>query len=111
MNPSASNFSQNSELRTQNLELDTAYIKEIFPSIQGEGLLAGQRHVFLRFCDCNLTCDYCDTDFSRTEQCVVYQDAFGKIKSRLSNPLPVHDVISILNDFRDDPRTVVLTGG
>ena len=38
-------------------------IKEIFNSIQGEGLYLGQLHTFIRFCFCNLNCKYCDTDF------------------------------------------------
>lgn len=38
-------------------------IKEIFTSIQGEGPYVGQKHIFVRFCRCNLNCKYCDTDF------------------------------------------------
>ena len=38
-------------------------IKEIFTSIQGEGLWVGERHIFVRFCKCNLNCAFCDTDF------------------------------------------------
>ncbi len=40
------------------------YIKEIFSSIQGEGLYVGQKHIFVRFCKCNLNCKFCDTDFN-----------------------------------------------
>lgn len=40
-----------------------AKIKEIFPSIQGEGLIIGCKQLFIRFCGCNLKCSYCDTDF------------------------------------------------
>lgn len=36
-------------------------VKEIFTSIQGEGLWAGTPMVFLRFSGCNLRCDFCDT--------------------------------------------------
>ncbi len=39
-------------------------IKEIFSSIQGEGCYLGQKHVFVRFCKCNLACKFCDTDFN-----------------------------------------------
>ena len=39
-------------------------IKEIFTSIQGEGLYVGEKQIFVRFCRCNLACNYCDTDFS-----------------------------------------------
>ena len=40
-----------------------AKIKEIFSSIQGEGLFVGVKQIFVRFCACNLNCNYCDTDF------------------------------------------------
>lgn len=42
----------------------STYIKEIFTSIQGEGPYIGEKHIFVRFCKCNLKCDYCDTDFN-----------------------------------------------
>jgi len=49
-------------------------VKEIFLTLQGEGMQAGRRAVFLRFSGCNLwsgreadraeaQCDFCDTDF------------------------------------------------
>lgn len=43
--------------------MQNTYIKEIFSSIQGEGLYVGQKHIFVRFCKCNLACKFCDTDF------------------------------------------------
>ncbi len=42
-----------------------ANVIEIFSSIQGEGLFAGQMHRFVRFSGCNLKCCYCDTPESR----------------------------------------------
>ena len=36
-------------------------IIEIFTSIQGEGPYIGVKQLFIRFCGCNLKCDYCDT--------------------------------------------------
>lgn len=39
-------------------------IKEIFSSIQGEGPYIGYKQLFIRFCNCNLKCNYCDTNFS-----------------------------------------------
>jgi organic radical activating enzyme len=40
---------------------DSAQLVEIFASIQGEGLYAGQPQVFLRLAGCPLRCRYCDT--------------------------------------------------
>jgi len=53
-------------------------VKEIFLTLQGEGVQTGRRAVFLRFAGCNLwsgreqdraaaTCRFCDTDFVGTD--------------------------------------------
>ena len=42
-------------------------IVEIFHSVQGEGFHTGIPHVFIRFGNCNLRCDWCDTDFMTFE--------------------------------------------
>lgn len=42
---------------------NSAKIKEVFASIQGEGPYIGAKQLFIRFCNCNLRCHYCDTDF------------------------------------------------
>lgn len=44
-----------------------AHIKEIFTSVQGEGPYIGIKQLFIRFCGCNLKCDYCDTLGSQIE--------------------------------------------
>lgn len=46
----------------------SAKIAEIFDSIQGEGPYIGYRQLFIRFCGCNLLCDYCDTEFDKGEE-------------------------------------------
>lgn len=53
-------------------------VKEIFPTLQGEGFNTGRAAVFCRFAGCNLwsgreedrtraACDFCDTDFVGTD--------------------------------------------
>ena len=48
------------------LTVNRVNIKEIFTSIQGEGPYIGCRQLFVRFCGCNLSCKYCDTDYNAT---------------------------------------------
>lgn len=47
-------------------------IKEIFSSIQGEGPYVGYKQLFIRFCNCNLKCNYCDTEFSSNDNFYEY---------------------------------------
>ena len=42
-------------------------IVEIFHSVQGEGFHTGIPHVFIRFGNFNLRCEWCDTDFMTFE--------------------------------------------
>ncbi len=37
-----------------------ARISEIFSSLQGEGTHVGERHIFIRFEECHMHCQYCD---------------------------------------------------
>jgi 7-carboxy-7-deazaguanine synthase len=39
----------------------TAFIDEIFSSVQGEGPRIGERHIFVRFQGCHIRCRFCDT--------------------------------------------------
>lgn len=46
-------------------------IAEIFDSIQGEGTYMGLPATFIRFAECNLSCSFCDTDFTKKEELTV----------------------------------------
>jgi 7-carboxy-7-deazaguanine synthase len=43
---------------------DVLRVNEIFYSIQGEGLRAGEPCVFVRMTGCGLRCSYCDTEYA-----------------------------------------------
>ncbi len=45
------------------------HINEIFYSLQGEGAHVGRASVFVRFAQCNLACNFCDTKFAHVMYC------------------------------------------
>jgi len=66
-------------------------VKEFFTSIQGEGPYVGYKQLFIRFCRCNLNCNYCDTDFRKNEKTLDYtpQELFTSVAPLLNN---IHSV-------------------
>lgn len=87
-------------------------VKEMFLTLQGEGVRAGRRAVFLRFAGCNLwsgreqdrasaTCRFCDTDFVGTDG-----ENGGRYEAEELALLAVH-----LWGKGGEGRYIVLTGG
>ncbi len=68
-------------------------IAEIFYTIQGEGTWTGTPAVFVRLAGCNLSCDFCDTDYS------------------LKRVMSLADVVAAVRDASPTCPMVVLTGG
>jgi 7-carboxy-7-deazaguanine synthase len=90
----------------------TYAVKEIFLTLQGEGMQAGRRAVFLRFSGCNLwsgresdradaDCNFCDTDFVGTD---------GVNGGRYEAGALADKVAELWNE-PGDRRLVVVTGG
>lgn len=88
-------------------------VKECFLTLQGEGVQAGSRAVFLRFAGCNLwsgreqdrataECRFCDTDFVAT-------DGEGGGKYRDAEQLA--DQVATLWGASKERRLSVITGG
>jgi len=88
-------------------------VKELFLTLQGEGIQAGRRAVFLRFAGCNLwngheedreaaICRFCDTDF-------VGMDGPGG--ARFEEAYALADAVGAMWGDVAGRRYVVITGG
>jgi len=66
-------------------------VNEIFYSLQGEGARKGSANIFVRFAECNLKCDFCDTEF----------ESYREL-----------DVEELLHECKQFPcKNIVFTGG
>lgn len=68
-------------------------ITEIFYSLQGEGRNTGMAAWFIRFAGCNLSCSFCDTDYS------------PKLNLGESH------IIDLISMEKENCKNVILTGG
>jgi organic radical activating enzyme len=90
-------------------------INEIFSSIQGEGLLAGKRQVFIRLMGCNLDCRYCDTIHENADPCRVETWAGSADFVPFAQPLALDTVMGIVREWTTAlpgaHHSISLTGG
>jgi 7-carboxy-7-deazaguanine synthase len=88
-------------------------VKEMFLTLQGEGMQSGRRAVFLRFAGCNLwsgreqdraeaSCRFCDTDFVGTD---------GENGGRYEAVALAKRVRELWGEEEEDRALVVVTGG
>ena len=88
-------------------------VKECFLTLQGEGVQAGSRAVFLRFAGCNLwsgreqdrasaQCNFCDTDFVGTD---------GVGGGKFADAQGLAEQVAALWGEGGEARLVVITGG
>ncbi|MFA4858077.1 MAG: 7-carboxy-7-deazaguanine synthase QueE [Candidatus Margulisiibacteriota bacterium] len=92
-----------------------AQLFEIFDSIQGEGTYLGVRQLFIRFCGCNLSCAYCDTQLAElSPRYKVEQTAgLGDFK-QFNNPISASQLLQIIADKlgkKPIQHSISLTGG
>jgi organic radical activating enzyme len=90
-------------------------LAEIFYSIQGEGAFSGTPAVFVRLAGCNLSCDFCDTDYSLKFFAAV-DDVVRRVREIGGNcpmviltggePLAQRETLALIDALRRDGRRV-----
>ncbi len=88
---------------------------EIFSSMQGEGVLIGCRQIFVRFADCNLSCDYCDTPFHAGPFYQIESEPGSGQFNSLNNPVSLDEITRLISHWQHISNfvhhSVALTGG
>lgn len=79
-------------------EVQKLPVSEIFgPTIQGEGMHAGRRAVFLRMAGCDSRCPWCDTPYAKTtKECM---------------PLTPKEILDEIERLNEGANLVIITGG
>lgn len=92
------------------VDSEFAPIKEVFCSVQGEGPYVGRRQAFVRFSGCNLSCEYCDTNFANSDACNYEKVEGSRIFEKTPNPVSIEKLEAMLQPFKK-LHSISLTGG
>ncbi len=70
-------------------------VNDIFTTFQGEGVYSGHPALFVRLSGCNLSCEFCDTEFEESKR------------------LELNEIILKINELNKDnfAKLIVITGG
>jgi organic radical activating enzyme len=95
---------------------EAADLAEVFSAIQGEGVLVGIRQIFIRFLECHIACNYCDTPDQNPARVVpqIEQTAGLRDWEAVVNPVPLERILGAIRRLNKDAglhRWVSLTGG
>lgn len=94
--------------------MNSAYISEIFPTIQGEGIYVGERQLFIRFIGCNISCGYCDAEEIKKQGSIPCLLKTQNETESVQNPISIDkaaDFISTHISKNNIYHSLCLTGG